>query len=231
MALLFKKHPITGTLTIGQQLRAARRRKRLRLTDVETALKIRREYIEALESDRFEILPGQAYIKQFLKAYAILLGLKPAQLLEELMTLTPTFSANEDVLVPSSLKYAKIYITPKVMIVTCLTVVVMGVVGYITYQVEQFSRPPKLEVQYPTDGVKVISKIIDVLGQASPGSVVTINGEPVSQQVNGQFSQPVQLAEGLNTLQVVAKNRFNKQSERRISVIKPREEEQAKLID
>jgi cytoskeleton protein RodZ len=60
---------------IGNSLREARLRQGLDLTEVEQATKIRGRYLRALEEEQFELLPGQTYVKGFLKAYADHLGL------------------------------------------------------------------------------------------------------------------------------------------------------------
>jgi hypothetical protein len=60
---------------IGSSLRDARVRKGLELTDLEAETKIRAKYLRALEEERFELLPGDAYAKGFLRSYAERLGL------------------------------------------------------------------------------------------------------------------------------------------------------------
>ena len=66
---------------IGGELRETRLRLGLTLEQVETATRIRRRYLEALEEERFDELPGEAYAKGFLRTYADHLGLDGAQFL------------------------------------------------------------------------------------------------------------------------------------------------------
>lgn len=60
---------------IGATLREARQRQGLDLTQVERALKIRARQLHALEEERFDALPGDAYTRSFLRSYADFLGL------------------------------------------------------------------------------------------------------------------------------------------------------------
>jgi hypothetical protein len=60
---------------IGSSLREARRRRGLGLADVEAATKIRARYLEALEHERFELLPSGVYRRSFLRGYAEFLDL------------------------------------------------------------------------------------------------------------------------------------------------------------
>src|SRR5512133_2605925 len=68
---------------IGSSLREARLRQRLELSDVERDTRIRAKYLGALEDERFEVLPGPAYTKGFLRSYADYLGLDAQRFVEE----------------------------------------------------------------------------------------------------------------------------------------------------
>ena len=60
---------------IGASLREARIRQDLDFPEIETGTKIRGKYVQALEEERFDVLPGETYIKGFLRTYAEYLGL------------------------------------------------------------------------------------------------------------------------------------------------------------
>lgn len=60
---------------IGNSLREARLRQGFELLRVEADTKIRAKYLRALEEERFSVLPGETYVKGFLRTYAEYLGL------------------------------------------------------------------------------------------------------------------------------------------------------------
>ncbi len=60
---------------IGNSLREARLRQGLEFPELEQATKIRGKYLRALEDEQFDILPGQTYVKGFLRTYSEYLGL------------------------------------------------------------------------------------------------------------------------------------------------------------
>jgi cytoskeleton protein RodZ len=60
---------------IGGSLREARLKRGLTPADVQKAIRIRDRYLQALEEERWELLPGDAYVKGFLRTYADYLGL------------------------------------------------------------------------------------------------------------------------------------------------------------
>src|SRR3954462_11052048 len=58
-------------------------RQQIDIADVEVATKIRAKYLRALENEEFGLLPGNTFVKTFLRTYAEYLGLDPQLLLEE----------------------------------------------------------------------------------------------------------------------------------------------------
>jgi hypothetical protein len=68
---------------IGQALREARMRQQIDMRDVEGATKIRAKYLRALENEEWEILPGPAYVRSFLRTYANFLSLDGDVLVDE----------------------------------------------------------------------------------------------------------------------------------------------------
>jgi cytoskeleton protein RodZ len=68
---------------IGQTLREARMRRRVDMSEVEAATKIRAKYLRALENEEWELLPGSTFVKTFLRTYAEYLELDARLLVEE----------------------------------------------------------------------------------------------------------------------------------------------------
>ncbi len=68
--------------SIGELLAAERERKGKSIQDVERALKIRAKYVEALEADDFDAIPGDAYVTGFIKVYCEFLGIDPTPLID-----------------------------------------------------------------------------------------------------------------------------------------------------
>src|SRR3954463_15643465 len=68
---------------IGSTLREARMRRRIDMTEVEAATKIRAKNLRALENEERDLLPGPNFVKTFLRTYAEYLDLDPRMLVEE----------------------------------------------------------------------------------------------------------------------------------------------------
>jgi hypothetical protein len=68
---------------VGNKLREARTRRHLGLPDVEAATKIRGRYLQAIENEDWEQLPGDTYARAFIRTYGSFLGLDGERLAEE----------------------------------------------------------------------------------------------------------------------------------------------------
>lgn len=68
---------------IGQKLRAARVEKGLTIDDLQQKTKIQKRYLIAIEEGQFNQLPGDFYVRAFVKQYADEVGLNSAELLNE----------------------------------------------------------------------------------------------------------------------------------------------------
>jgi cytoskeleton protein RodZ len=71
------------TTSIGLYLQWARAQKGLELSDVEAETKIRRKYLQALESEDWDVMPSPAYTRGFLATYARVLDVDADSLVDE----------------------------------------------------------------------------------------------------------------------------------------------------
>lgn len=67
---------------IGQRLAEARTARGLSLEQVQEITKIRLKYLIALEAENWQALPGEVYLRGFLKSYSQVVGLDPMEMLE-----------------------------------------------------------------------------------------------------------------------------------------------------
>ena len=68
---------------IGQKLQAARQSKGYTLDDLQQLTKIQKRYLIAIEDEKFDELPGDFYVRAFVKQYADTVGLDGNDLLKE----------------------------------------------------------------------------------------------------------------------------------------------------
>lgn len=68
---------------LGDLLRKTREEKKLSLEDVEQGTNIRKLYIKSIEDGDYEKLPGEVFLKGFIKTYGKFLGLNSIELIEQ----------------------------------------------------------------------------------------------------------------------------------------------------
>lgn len=76
-------------LGIGERLIGAREQRGLSLEDAERDTRISRRYLQALEDERFDIIPAPVYARGFLRSYSQYLGVETAPLLARFPQDTP----------------------------------------------------------------------------------------------------------------------------------------------
>ncbi|WP_240417603.1 helix-turn-helix domain-containing protein [Paenibacillus periandrae] len=74
---------------LGQLLRKARLEKKISLEDLQESTKIRKRYLEAIEDGNYKILPGNFYVRAFIKSYAEAVGLEPNEILSLYQNVIP----------------------------------------------------------------------------------------------------------------------------------------------
>src|SRR5512139_3788788 len=68
--------------SIGRYLHAERELRHLSLEELSQTTRIPLKMLQHLEADRYEALPGDVFVRGFIKSYARALGLEPEPLLE-----------------------------------------------------------------------------------------------------------------------------------------------------
>lgn len=146
---------------IGASLREARTRRGLSAADVHTGIRIRERYLTALEEERWDMLPGEAYTKGFLRTYAEFLGLNGNLYIDEYNARIA--HRDEEPLVPEALA------TPKRrprggVLRTLVGILVLGaaVAGLAAWRLGGTSTPPP-QAQPP---------VVPVNASAAPAPVV-----------------------------------------------------------
>ena len=201
-------------MTLGQRLKKAREDSGLTLKKFAETSKVQTKYLEYLEEGRYEKLPAFVYIQGFLKKYSQILDLSFDELLKQYQNEIEVVSATKKEIVQlPSLRSPKIVITPKKLRWLAIIIVILAILGYFIYQLDYLIAPPKLILEYPVQDLTINTSSIRISGQAEYSAKLTINGEQIFPDNNGQFSKEMNLSPGLNTLKIEAINRFGKTSE------------------
>jgi cytoskeletal protein RodZ len=74
---------------LGTLLRKARMDRKLSLDDLQELTKIRKAYLEAIEEGNYKMLPGNFYVRAFIKSYSEAVGLDPNEVLRMYQSVIP----------------------------------------------------------------------------------------------------------------------------------------------
>lgn len=203
--------------TISQILKEEREKQGLTLEDVVDHTKIRRNFIVAIEKGDFSSLPSDTYAMGFVKNYAHYLGIsedRAAALLRR------EYEAKRIEVLPKFRKTQRpgrklLLRSPKGYLIIAAVFIVLS---YIVYQFSFLFFGPKLTVSAPKPGEVVNSNIVRVEGKTDPYATVSVNNEDVYVDIAGNFKKTVYIYTGNNRVEVVAKNRYGKETKKDISV-------------
>ncbi len=67
--------------SLGEYLKRERLLRNITLEDVARITKVSQQFLKALEEGNYQILPGEAFVKGFLRAYAKVIGLEPNEII------------------------------------------------------------------------------------------------------------------------------------------------------
>ncbi len=200
------------TRTIGEILRAERIHHRLSLLELSQRTRIRLEYLQALEENRFTDLPAATFVKGYIKTYSQLFGFD-YQPLVALLRRDYKESAKGKLVPRDFLKPVlrrKLVWTPVTAAVAGLGVLFSVVFAYIAVQWYQLSRPPAITIFSPQENALVSSQVI-VEGQTDTEASVLVNAQPISLQSDGTFRTEVFIPrQGLSTITIEATDRQGK---------------------
>jgi hypothetical protein len=195
--------------TLGGYLRQIRDQLNFDLKTVSILTQIKPQYLESLESGKWEELPSDVYIRGFVKSLAHVYNLPEDALIEQYEK-EHGFTPNAR---PQRVQTKrKINFTPRTIIVLVSLGVGLLAAGYVANQIRSVLAPPVLELNEPGSDLTIQGNSLVIAGRAEIGADVTINDQIVLMDKNGQFNESLILSAGLNTIEVVAKNKFDRES-------------------
>jgi len=194
--------------TVGQLLHSERIKKSISIEELSLATKIDAKYIEALEDDRYELLPSETFAKGFIRNLSLNLGSDP----EDFIAVFRRDFKNPDLNKSFSKQHKTKGIHPPHMSSQLLPII-LGAVVFIVYLAFQFRvilTPPPLTVNRPLGGA-VLSSPIEIQGGTSTDSLVTVNEDSVVKpDQNGAFQISLSLPVGETVIKIKATNRFGR---------------------
>lgn len=234
MKFNFCNKKIKQEKSLGEYLRFMRIRKKFNLEQVEKETKVSMKYLVALEAGNFSNLPPDVYTIGFIRRYANFLQIDSEKMIlkyqEELkiyrnygiFKIEQKKKAELQLKPQRSKKWLKdpgFVVTPKFIMSTAVLLLVMGVLSYIWYQVRSFAAAPALDIYGPKIEEIVRDDKVKIFGQTDPTAYLTINNEFIAINTEGNFECEVKLEPGLNNVDVISKNKNEKNTRRTLKIL------------
>ncbi|MCL5970570.1 MAG: helix-turn-helix domain-containing protein [Patescibacteria group bacterium] len=199
---------------VGEILQKKRLEKNFTLEDIEKKTKIRKKFLQAIETGDYSQFSSTTYLRGFIKNYSDFLNLPTDEILA---VFRREFDENEKIgVLPKSLSEP---LVPPFARLTAgkatFTIVAVLLILFFAYLIKGYisvSGVPLLTISQPEAGAKVSQEKVLVIGKTDPKARLTINDQEVFPDQNGGFSQEVTVNEKTTSIKVIAENKEGKKA-------------------
>lgn len=198
--------------TVAEQLRSARQSKKLKLVQVAKKLNINIKYLELLEKGDYGQLPSGVYGKNFLREYALFLGLDYKQLAEDYETEIGAIEQKKqkEIFSKQVIKGRHLWVMPKILKNFFIFSIILICFVYLGYRVNKIISAPELTVTNPAANLITDRTELLVEGKTEAEANLLINGEVVLCDKIGNFSKAINLKNGVNIITVTASKKYSR---------------------
>lgn len=193
--------------TIGKLLKDARVKKRYSVARLEKITKIRTSYINAIEKESWNDLPERPVVAGFVNSIAQSLNVDKKQAAALFRRDFPPTTLRVN---PKPDLLSKFVWSPRLTFLLGIFVVIIAILGYLTFQYIGFIRPPNLEVTVPLADQVVEENKIRVIGTTDSDASIVVNNQPVIVGESGDFVTEIEIYEGTNEIVITATSRSGK---------------------
>lgn len=204
---------------LAEKLRALRRGQAVTLEMIEQKTHIRAFYLKALERGEYKSLPEPLYARNFIRAYARVLGADEEYFLE----LYDEECGQCDLVLPmqtprQKIKKSRLRLWHRLTMFTALGFVFLIFLSYFGFQIHSIVSPPEIIIISPLDNALTHTSRIQIEGIADIDATVYVNGKQVVVDKDSTFTTEIYLEKGLNIVQIEAERRYSNRSytERRV---------------
>ncbi len=206
----FQKKHIAIHETLGEYFRNVRLGKNWTLEVAADKTKIAEHYLMALEKSRYEEIPGEVYLTNFIRVYSKHLGLNPLKTLEQYTLEKHVIASHRHPRFLKEIGNFKLLDTlfrPRAVRLALICLVVVTMLSYLAWNVYQTIAPPDLTIFYPKQDLIITHPQLTISGSAEKEARVTINDQEILLQPNGYFEKEIPLRSGLNLLIIAAQKK------------------------
>jgi cytoskeletal protein RodZ len=208
--------------TLGEYLYSVREQLGLAISEVAKKTGILEKFVKALEEGKYQVLPPDAYVLGFLRKLARVYCVSCDDLIEQYKKEKGIVEQTARARIAPAEGWraylAQVSVTPKLISLSAGILLGAGAFVYVLAQVFSVNRAPTLTITEPSANTVLAGSSIDFKGQTEPGMSLTVNGQNVMVQADGNFSTTLGVAPGQKDFEVVATNKFGKETTETLSL-------------
>lgn len=178
-------------------------------------LKIQEKYIIALEEGDNSIFDSRVIARGFLKKYCRILGLNEEKI-EAFWRRDFNLKTDNKPIEKSFLE--RIYVTPRVVLVSIFGLFVFTIILFTAYQYFLLKTPPKLIVSQPNEAKIIENDYVIIIGSIDSKNELYLNNKKINVGDDGKFTEKVYIQKGFNKLSFKAISPFGVETSKILSV-------------
>jgi len=179
-------------------LKTTRLDKDLSLEEISHQLKIPLKYLQAIEDDDLTSFPKEPYCSLIVKDYAQFLKLDGSEILK-------LFNRDYNTLKNKPSPQKRVFsFTPQFTFIFLSLISLLVFSSYLIFEYIKFQKPPKLTVNWPNQSLSEPQLYLS--GTTDPESTIRINKNLTIVDIDGNFSQKIDLNPGENQIIVEAES-------------------------
>lgn len=101
-------------------------------------------------------------------------------------------------------------ISPKKIVLIIFVLFLVLVILYFWRELNFLIKPPSLIIIQPPTDITSTEETFKIIGKTEPGVYLTINKDEIYVDKEGNFEEEINLSQGINLIEIIVKNRFNK---------------------
>jgi len=202
-----------NVFSFGDFLKKKREEKGLSLEKLENLTKIKKTILDDLENERFEKLPPKIYIRGIISKYCQYIDLDAKEVLNNFdKYFYENRSDKFNVGKVNKVDKLKQKIRIKHFDFGKVLILIIGVliIAFVLKQASLMLLPPKIEMINPREETSYTNTAVNIQGRVLRTKFLTINGQPILFDRQGNFEYMIVLDPGVNEIHITAKNQLNK---------------------
>ena len=198
-----------------------RLKRNLTLDEISTKTQISVNYLKNIETGDYQLLPGEVYVKQFIKKLAEFFYFSEITLLaiyQQEKNKQEGFLNNKKN--PKKNNNYGDFLSPKFVRRFFICLIITGLIGYLGWEINNIFTPPFLQIDSPASQSITKEPMIDIIGKTEAEITVLINQQEILTKPDGSFSQEVDLNIGLNLFEISAAKKHSQPKIVTISILR-----------